>query len=46
MLTKSDCLSILVKMEDAGIDIKNNMKELLISKDIPTKVLKFIVKNK
>lgn len=46
MLTKSDCLSILVKMEDAGIDVKNNMKELLISKDIPTKVLEFIVKNK
>lgn len=46
MLTKSDCLSILVKMEDAGIDIKNNMKELLISKDIPTRVLEFIVKNK
>ncbi len=46
MLTKSDCLSILVKMEDAGIDVRNNMKELLISKDIPTKVLEFIVKNK
>lgn len=46
MLTKSDCLSILVKMEDAGIDVKNNIKELLISRDIPTKVLEFIVKNK
>ena len=46
MLTKSDCLSILVKMEDAGIDVKNNMKELLISRDIPTSVLEFIVKNK
>ena len=33
-------------MEDAGIDVRNNMKELLISKDIPTKVLEFIVKNK
>lgn len=46
MLTKSDCLSILVKMEDAGIDVKNKMKELLISRDIPTGVLEFIVKNK
>lgn len=46
MLTKSDCLSILVKMEDAGINIKDNMKDLLISKDIPTKVLEFIIKNK
>jgi hypothetical protein len=46
MLTKSDCLSILVKMEDSGINIKDNMKDLLISKDIPTKVLEFIIKNK
>lgn len=46
MLTKSDCLSILVKMEDSGINIKNNMKDLLVSRDIPTKVLEFIVKNK
>lgn len=46
MLTKSDCLSILVKMEDSGINISNNMKELLISKEIPTTVLEFIVKNK
>ena len=42
MLTKSDCLSILVKMEDAGINIKDNMKDLLISKDIPTKVLNYL----
>lgn len=46
MLTKQDCMSILVKLNDTGVDINPYMKKLLISKDIPTDVLRFIVQNK
>lgn len=42
MITKSDCMSILVKMEDQGINIDAYMKKLIVSKDIPLEVLKFI----
>lgn len=42
MITKNDCLSILVALEDQGIDINNQMKKLLTSKEIPLDVLKFI----
>lgn len=45
MLTKNDCLSILVKMEDKGIDINPYMKKLVVSQEIPTEVLQFITKN-
>lgn len=46
MLTKSDCLSILVKMGDSGVDISPYMRKLAISTSIPTDVLEFIAKNK
>jgi hypothetical protein len=42
MITKNDCLSILVALEDQGIDINAQMKKLLVSKEIPLDVLKFI----
>lgn len=42
MLNKSDCMSILVKLEDQGIDINAQMKKLILAKDIPIDVLKFI----
>jgi hypothetical protein len=42
MITKNDCLSILVALEDQGIDINTQMKKLLVSKEIPLDVLKFI----
>lgn len=42
MITKNDCLSILVSLEDQGIDINTQMKKLLISKEVPLDVLKFI----
>jgi len=46
MITKNDCLSILVKLEDAGVkNIDPYMKKLLISHDIPLEVLKFIQEN-
>jgi hypothetical protein len=46
MITKNDCLTILVSLEDRGIDINQQMKRLLTSKDIPIDVLKFILTNR
>ena len=46
MITKNDCLTILVSLEDRGIDINGQMKRLLSSKEIPLDVLKFILVNK
>lgn len=45
MLSKNDCMSILVRLEDKGINIDAQMRQLLISKEIPIDVLKFIVQN-
>ena len=42
MLNKSDCMSILIKLEDKGVDINAQMKQLILAKDIPIDVLKFI----
>lgn len=42
MITKNDCLSILVSLEDRGISINDQMKKLLTTKEIPLEVLKFI----
>ena len=46
MITKNDCLTILVALEDKGIDIDKPMRKLLTSKDIPVEVLKFILDNR
>ena len=46
MITKNDCLSILVSLEDRGIDINSQMKRLLTAKEIPMDVLKFILDNR
>ena len=42
MLNKSDCMSILIKLEDKGVDINAQMKKLILAKDIAIDVLKFI----
>lgn len=42
MITKNDCMSILIKLEDRGVNIDNYMRKLVISKEIPLEVLKFI----
>ena len=42
MLNKSDCMSILIKLEDKGVDINAQMKKLILAKDTPIDVLKFI----
>jgi hypothetical protein len=46
MITKNDCLTILVSLEDRGVNIDQYMKRLLTSKEIPIEVLKFILENR
>ena len=46
MITKNDCLTILVSLEDKGIDIDQQMKKLLAAKEIPIDTLKFILDNR
>lgn len=46
MITKNDCLTILVSLEDRGINIDQQMKRLLTTKEIPIDVLKFILTNR
>lgn len=46
MITKNDCLTLLVSLEDKGINIDNQMKKLLTSKEIPMETLKFILDNR
>lgn len=46
MITKNDCLTILVSLEDRGINIDKPMKKLVTTREIPLEVLKFILDNK
>jgi hypothetical protein len=46
MITKTDCLTILVSLEDRGINIDQQMKKLLTAKEIPLDTLKFILENR
>ena len=46
MITKNDCLTILVALEDKGINIDKPMRKLVTAKEIPTDVLKFILDNR
>lgn len=46
MITKDDCMSILLKLEDQGININSIMRKLVIAKDIPLDVLQFIAQNR
>jgi hypothetical protein len=46
MITKNDCLTILVSLEDRGINIDQQMKKLLVAKEIPIDTLKFILDNR
>ena len=45
MITKNDCMSILVRLEDKGVNINPYMKKLVISNEPPIEVLKFIAQN-
>ena len=47
MITKNDCLSILVELEDRGaVSINKYIRQLMSSKEIPLEVLKFIAANR
>ena len=46
MITKNDCLTVLVSLEDRGLDINQPMKKLITSREIPLDVLKFILDNR
>ena len=47
MITKNDCLSILVKLEDSGVsEARTYIKKLIVSKDPPIEVLRFISVNR
>ena len=46
MITKQDCLTLLVSLEDRGISIDQQMKRLLTAKEIPIDTLKFILENR
>lgn len=46
MINKSDLMTILVTLEDRGINIDQQMKKLLTAKEIPMETLKFILDNR
>lgn len=46
MITKNDCLTLLVSLESSGIPVDAQIKQLVTAKEIPTSVLKFIIDNK
>ena len=46
MINKSDLMTILVSLEDRGVDINQQMKKLLTAKEIPIDTLKFILENR
>lgn len=46
MITKNDCLTVLVALEDKGININTPMRKLVTSKEVPIDVLKFILDNR
>ncbi len=46
MITKNDCLTVLVALEDRGLNINQPMKKLIASKEVPYEVLKFILDNR
>jgi len=46
MINKSDLMTVLVALEDRGLDINPIMKKLITSKEVSHEVLKFILDNK
>lgn len=46
MITKDDCMTLLLRLEDQGLNINSYMRKLLISREIPVEVLKFISANR
>lgn len=47
MITKNDCLSILTKLDESGVSgVNSYMRKLLVSREIPLEVLRFISDNR
>ena len=47
MITKNDCLSILTKLDESGVsDVNPYVRKLVVARDIPLEVLKFISDNR
>ena len=46
MINKSDLMTVLVALEDRGLDINQPMKKLITAKEVPLDVLKFILDNR
>jgi hypothetical protein len=46
MFSKNDCMQILVRLGDEGLDINKYLRQLIVSKEAPIEVLKFISKNR
>lgn len=45
MLSKNDCMNLLLELEDKGKEVNSYIRRLMLSKDVPLEVLKFIVEN-
>ena len=45
MITKSECMSLLVKLEDRGLNVDSYIKKLVVAKEPPMEVLRFIATN-
>ena len=43
MITKNDCLTMLVSLEDTGVNVDRYVKQLVSAKEIPMDTLKFIL---
>ena len=47
MITKNDCLSILTKLDESGVSgVNQYVRKLVVARDIPIEVLKFISDNR
>ena len=47
MITKNDCLSILTKLDESGVSgVNSYVRKLVVARDIPLEVLKFISDNR
>ena len=46
MINKSDLMTVLVALEDKGVNINTPMRKLVTAKEIPMDVLKFILDNR
>ena len=47
MITKNDCLSILTKLDESGVSgVNTYVRKLVVARDIPLEVLKFISDNR